>query len=61
MKNSDLYPVGVDEDMLLPDEECSECAEKASYQCRECDLKFCNDCKYHDCFFGREYMLEEFK
>ena len=40
-------------------EECDDCNEIAIYQCDECDLKFCRQCKWHDCIFGREYTFTE--
>jgi len=43
----------------MPNEECEECKEIATVQCEECDLFFCDHCKYHDCFFGKEYNLKK--
>ena len=40
--------------------ECDDCSEEAVVVCNECDLKFCRQCKYHNCIFGREYILENF-
>ena len=40
-------------------EECDDCSEVAVVQCDECDLKFCRQCKYHNCIFGREYFFTD--
>ena len=40
-------------------EECSVCNNEATVECDECNDKFCNSCKWHDCFFGREYTFSK--
>ena len=41
-------------------QQCDDCSEEATVVCRECDLKFCRRCKWHNCIFGRDYMLETY-